>query len=303
MDSWINLCWVRSHGRDRFHPVKALYVDFGHRYAAKEKDAVTALLSYFRKEEVELITKEMHWLGEEFEDNTAFIPLRNLYLIQIASHYADNIVFGMLHGEQPPDKNPRFVARMERELNEQYAKSVYQEGRHVNIITPFRNKTKSEMVAWYLSHTWPDDWRVMPEPEGVKLARKHLFQTVGCFESGGGRCGICSSCFNRWVALTNNGLIESYRHGMPHTYGLMKLFGTGGEMKARKKLEYIWRRRRWLVECWRAYRTYFSGEKLRGEDEAGAEPPKSRLQTGRKDTVASKSVWNASDYSTPERGS
>jgi hypothetical protein len=59
--------------------------------------------------------------------------------------------------------------------------------------SPFWNKTKTEIVGWYLAQGLP--------PE-------HLLLTFSCSSTDGQRthCGACSSCLRRWTSLANNGI-------------------------------------------------------------------------------------------------
>jgi len=192
LDSMIHLVWAR----EKFADVKAIYVNFGHRYAGIEIEAA------------HLICGEMHIpffvtdvaLGWAEHDD-GYIPLRNLMLLEIASLFGDDIVFGMLYHEGPPDKRPGFVRRMQSLLNSQYRdKKYFEHNRQIKIHTPFSGSTKTQMLRWFLEK----------HSRHIMLVR----HTIGCF-SAEGDCGRCMSCFNRWVAFTNCGLHGSWKYSPP----------------------------------------------------------------------------------------
>jgi hypothetical protein len=60
-------------------------------------------------------------------------------------------------------------------------------GREFNLLTPFRDVSKAELVRRYLGR-------------GGNMAA--LLRSVSCYASTDKHCGRCSSCFKRWVALT-----------------------------------------------------------------------------------------------------
>jgi len=199
MDSWIHLLWARRE----FDTMMALYVDFGHKYAENELRHAENLCDYLG-----VYLKVVKLPFGEFEQADSFLPLRNLFLLQIGSYFSDNLVFGMLYHEGPPDKRSGFVTKMEKLLNAQYNdKKYFEKERKIRIWTPFATKTKTEMVSWYFK-TMTDDYGFTPD------FVSQLMKTIGCYDPVGS-CGRCISCFNRWVALTNNGLEEEYSYYPP----------------------------------------------------------------------------------------
>lgn len=197
MDSLIHLVWAKM----KFDNVQALYVNFGHRYAKNEMEAAHKLCNYFG---IGLLRLDIP-LGQ-FEQDDSFLPMRNLFLLQLGTYFSDNLVFGMLYHEGPPDKRPEFIHKMERLLNSQLQdKKYFLHDRKIKIHTPFADNTKTEMLRWYIK-------------KATKIIDSNmkgaLFATVGCY-SPIGHCGKCISCFNRWVALTNCGMSEKYNYSPP----------------------------------------------------------------------------------------
>jgi len=126
--------------------------------------------------------------------DTAFIPMRNLYLAMLASAYADEIVICGLKDDCVNDKTPEAFAEFSgilSKLNE----------REIKVTSPFWNMTKADVVKWYLD-TYKDS---------AVLSSK-LLRTISCYTpSSKGKdiqiyCGKCRSCFRKWSALYVNGI-------------------------------------------------------------------------------------------------
>lgn len=120
------------------------------------------------------------------------LPLRNLLIVTtVASHdggMPGEIWLGATAGEIPAsggDKSLRFFEAAERILETFPV-------RH-KLKFPLANETKTDLVAWWLS--------TGRDPE---ILRK----TITCQGGTDIPCGECHACFNRWVAMTNNGIEE-----------------------------------------------------------------------------------------------
>lgn len=232
LDSLIHLHWAAR--QPQFDSVETLFVNLGHRYSRAEFLAADRLgvVAYGKRQHVLNLP-----LGFA-EQADGFIPLRNMMLLSLATYFADNVVFGMLYNEGPPDKRPGFVKRMAGELNCQYAaKSYLETSRHIRIWTPFALQTKTEMLQWYLAHGG--------EPELALLS-------IGCF-SAKGKCGRCMSCFHRWVAFQNCGLHETYAY--PVARWALEQAAIGRHKRTNLLgLGQLWFKRRMIAESYRAYR-------------------------------------------------
>jgi len=159
-----------------------LYCDLGHRYASQEVEAVRELIPST------IIDTRLNLSDKEERD--ANIPLRNAFLVMIASYYSEEIVLVVQKGEMDiPDRSNIFFKGAGRSL-------TYLHGRKIEVLSPFKRFTKSEIVNWYSEYYWgPND---------------HLLKTRSCFGAGDKPCGACDACFRRWVAFTNNGIKEEY---------------------------------------------------------------------------------------------
>lgn len=231
LDSRIHLHWAMGHSQN----ITALYVNFGHKYAQMELNVACAITTSLS---VPLVVRNFP-LGD-VEQGDSYLPLRNLYLLQLATIYGDDIVFGMLYNESPPDKRPGFVKTMERLLNSQFQeKQYYDASRRIRILTPFQYMTKTEMLRWYLRHDL--------------AAEEEAKQTIGCY-SPEGHCGRCISCFNRWVSFTNNRLTEPYKYP-PYEWAVEKFVEGKKKRQDLTALSALWYKRHYIVEINNAYKT------------------------------------------------
>lgn len=229
LDSRIHLHWAQQQTSN----ITALYVNFGHKYAQMEIAAAKACMAPLG---IPLVIRSFPLGDSEQEDS--YLPLRNLYLLQLCTIYADNIVFGMLYNESPPDKRPRFVKKMERLLNSQFQeKQYYYWSRRIRILTPFQYQTKTEMLKWYLNHA------LNAEEESKK--------TIGCY-SPEGHCGRCISCYNRWLALFSNGIHEDYNRP-PYLWALERFMDGKKKRQSLFSIGALWYKRSYVVENYGAW--------------------------------------------------
>lgn len=221
-----SLCHLRWAQRQYSH-VTAVYYDVGQAYAEREsRDArilVQRLGVPFRIEQ----PMSLH------EDPiTAQVALRNMLFITWASQAVDAVVFGMLQGETPVDKNPRFVRRLQTLLRSQRTTDF-------DILTPFASYTKAEMIREYQQH----------------YGNEYLDGTVGCFATASPMCGRCWSCINRWLAWEECLLPQERYLVHPAQAMLEKLRAMRGRPK-QWNVSNAWARRRWLREMKRQLDRY-----------------------------------------------
>jgi 7-cyano-7-deazaguanine synthase in queuosine biosynthesis len=175
---------------------RTLYCDLGHRYNYVEKEVVRNLI----------VTTHIDGRIElgDMEKEDAEIPLRNAFLLMVASYYDHEIAIVCQKGEQDiPDRTPQFLESICGLMSTLH-------GRSVRIINPFSEMTKVDMVDWYKSERLP-----------VEM----LYRTWSCYRprdpdmyeafADDLHCGACSACFRRWVAFACNGLWEEeYRNNI-----------------------------------------------------------------------------------------
>lgn len=185
MDSYLLAYHLRHQ-----HPLH-VFVDVGQKYVVKERLAA------------ELVA---HMLGASFksvcganlsqyEHPSGIIPFRNMHLILAAAQHAEDVYLGVIAHEVNSDKSLDFLAAAEGVLNISHQKQYWTEGRSFRLLTPLRDRTKTELVRGYLADTG---------------SASMLLRTVSCYAATEKHCGRCSSCFKRWVALQNNGLSQEF---------------------------------------------------------------------------------------------
>ena len=169
MDSYI--AWLYLNKPD------CLYVDLGHRYARKEKDA----LHWFVDQGMKLGVDNRLFLGD-IEKEDANIPMRNMFLAMIGSLYGDVIYIIAQKGEMDiPDRSEGFYKSASEMLTLLWEKPK-------KVITPLADMTKAQMAKWYMDNT--------------ELSMRDLMEkTVGCYSSKEGHCGECSACFRKFCAF------------------------------------------------------------------------------------------------------
>jgi len=167
---------------------RTLYLDLGHKYSEIEKQVVEELI-------VTTHIDDRLVLGE-WEKDDAEIPMRNAFMLMIASYYDPKVVIVCQKGEQDiPDRTPTFLSVMATMMTNLH-------GTVIQIVNPFSEMTKAKMVHWYLEQKLPVD---------------KLYSTWSCYapttrSRNELHCGACSACFRRWVAFMCNGLEkEEYR--------------------------------------------------------------------------------------------
>jgi 7-cyano-7-deazaguanine synthase in queuosine biosynthesis len=137
----------------------------------------------------------------DWEEKGANIPLRNAFLIMIASKYDKDVVLVLQRGEMEiPDRSVYFVNTFGEWL-------TFLWNEQVTVSTPFFDMTKTDMVKWYLDRG---------------LDPNILISTRSCYSPEEKPCGNCAACFRRWVAFTNCGLEEEYDYPIKNFDGLKK---------------------------------------------------------------------------------
>ena len=126
-----------------------------------------------------------------FERDDAIIPNRNAHLILLASHYGETILLGSVSGDRSYDKDERFYFHMENLLDHMWQGQHWTEERKFEIYSPFKNRTKTDLVEEYL------------QKDGKEV---YLLTSYSCYEGEEQHCGQCKACFRKWVSLENNGI-------------------------------------------------------------------------------------------------
>lgn len=211
LDSCCHLAWaVHEFGPNRVRP---RYYMLGQKYAEREIAAARRLCGHFG---LELSVVEPFGNALLREDLvTGHIPFRNTFLFLASAMPVDceGIVFGMLRGEASEDKNPAYLRVLREFFAGQFAPTIYSPGREFRIYTPFADKTKTQMLKWFI--------RTHYRTSLIEA----VWDTVACYTDQRLPCGLCWSCYNRWVALRNCGMRdETYQeNNHPAAYMLARL--------------------------------------------------------------------------------
>lgn len=176
LDSWlIDKLWK---------PDVKLYVDMNTKYSLSE---CFNLPKDVKRENLDL---------GKWEREDAIIPLRNLYLLMLASNYGDEITMGCLAGDRSLDKTYEFSEKSEELLNYLYSPQWWiPEGRKIKINTYFKQFTKTELLKKYLD-----------EGGNIEQAWKESFS---CYNPTGlDVCYNCKPCQRKFITFAELGYID-----------------------------------------------------------------------------------------------
>ena len=130
MDSWlIDKLWK---------PDIRLYIDMNTRYSKEEMKRLPD----------DIVIEKLDLSKWEREDK--IIPLRNMYLIGIATNYGDEICLGATAGDRVLDKSPVFAELYEELLGYLYQKQHWTEKRTIRINLDYKAYTKTELLKQYI---------------------------------------------------------------------------------------------------------------------------------------------------------
>lgn len=172
MDSWlIDKIWK---------PDVKLYIDMNTRYSKEEIERLPD----------DVIIEKLD-LGK-WEREDAIIPLRNLYLVMLATNYGDDICLGATAGDRVLDKSPQFAYKASDLLSFLYTKQHWTEERKINVNLDFKGMTKKELISKYLQ-------------EGGNL-EEAVNGSFSCYyPEDNQECWQCKPCFRKYVAFKMNG--------------------------------------------------------------------------------------------------
>jgi 7-cyano-7-deazaguanine synthase in queuosine biosynthesis len=186
LDSVVALILEKDH-------VKPIYVNLHSPYSWKEKKVIEMLKGYG----YDIVEIDSEVVRKEFNNvptiKDQIIPGRNLYLAVIGAMNVNvsNVWIVSLYGEMHRfmlDKSKKFYKDGSRFLSFVF-------GRKINLDSPYKMLTKAEVVNLAISNG---------------ISKELLSQTSTCYHDTLWRCGECSTCFKRWVAMTCNNIEEEY---------------------------------------------------------------------------------------------
>lgn len=166
--------------------VKRVYVDINSRYTERELRSI---------DDDTFILNGPDMSASERDDG--FVPQRNLLFVTLAqAHFnADRVALCAVRGEYSRDKHRKFFRDASKLLS-------YTAGKPVDVFTPFARMTKSQAVKHAIATRIAD-------PDAL------IHMTISCYSGQAGHCGRCMSCFRRWIALENNGIVADRQWQTP----------------------------------------------------------------------------------------
>lgn len=176
---------------------KTVFVNLGHKYHAQEYFTCKALAKRLK---MDFVLEKRLYLGD-MEQEDAYIPMRNLFLAMVGALHGDTIYMVFQKGEQSiPDRSPKF-------LQEASAFLSFLNGRKIEVQSPFMDRTKVDIVKWFLTKGLPLD----------VLYRSYSCFAKDIFESP---CGECAACFRRWIAFEHNDLPLIFKRDVKEWKGI-----------------------------------------------------------------------------------
>jgi 7-cyano-7-deazaguanine synthase in queuosine biosynthesis len=188
MDSYIAYFYaIKEKG---YKPEDILCINFNidQPYFLKEKEALDSFGFVIHYLKVDLISKEFSNVPDI---SNYIIPGRNMIFASIAGSLGERVwILGMKYENHllMHDKNGPFFNKATVALTQAI-------GELTIIESPFISKTKTEIIKWALLNG---------------ITKEDLGLTVSCYHESLKRCGICSLCFKRYIAMRANNIYEEY---------------------------------------------------------------------------------------------
>ena len=177
-DSWLI--------KELWNPDVLLYVDMKTQYSKQEIKRIKK-----RKENVKIVSFP---LGQWEDKKTAFIPMRNMYLLMVASNYGDEVCLGATKEDAggSSDKDIEFIEQAESLLNRLWKPQSLYEGKKIWVQTYFLAFTKLDLLHKYLDRGGD-----------IKRFKK---ETFSCYTPHRGKeCMECKACFRKFIVAYGNG--------------------------------------------------------------------------------------------------
>jgi 7-cyano-7-deazaguanine synthase len=138
---------------------------------------------------------------KKWELPNKIIPLRNLFFASAAAQYGNDIYLGATKGDSTRDKDEIF-SHMTSALFSYFSLGDPEKTKFsgsVNLITPFRDMTKRQIVALYIARNY--------DPQDL------VWNSLSCYYplDNGYECGKCRSCLRKYVALKLNSVQASFK--------------------------------------------------------------------------------------------
>jgi 7-cyano-7-deazaguanine synthase in queuosine biosynthesis len=186
MDSYIAYHWAIKELNYNPKDILCINFDIGHPYFKKEEQCLKQLEVPYTTMKIGLLSKKYNNMPDEVN---YIIPGRNMIFASIAASFAKEVwIIGMKFENHylMYDKNENFFRLATICLSQAI-------GSPTQVKSPFVNLTKTEIIKWSIKHKLP-----------------HLHETTSCYHPTLQRCGVCSLCFKRFIAMKACGLDENF---------------------------------------------------------------------------------------------
>lgn len=186
MDSYIAYFWAIKKLGYKKEDIICINFDIGHPYAKKEQEALKKLGIPYTTIHIDLLRESF---GNMPTETKYVIPARNMIFSTIAAGFAERVwIMGMKFENHylMYDKNDDFF----RIASACLTQSI---GSQTIVESPFIDYTKTDIIQWAVDN---------------KLEKLH--ETTSCYHPKLHRCGECSLCFKRFVAMMACGVEEKF---------------------------------------------------------------------------------------------
>ena len=173
-------------------PDVLLYVPCRALYDHQEGKCLETLKFKYQDVREKLVSLENVFNFGFLERKDYIIPGRNAHLILMAANYGETIYLGSVQGDRSKDKDEKFYSLMTALLDHINSEQHWTHERKFRILDPYKNYTKTELVAMYLQR-------------GGSV--EALLDSYSCYSGNARPCGHCKPCVRKWVALVNNGIL------------------------------------------------------------------------------------------------
>jgi 7-cyano-7-deazaguanine synthase in queuosine biosynthesis len=188
LDSFIAYHYALIEKKYNKEDILCINFNINQPYFLKEKEALDSFGFLIHYLKVDLISEEFNNIPDI---SNYIIPGRNMIFASIAGSLGERVwILGMKYENHIHmyDKNGSFFNKSTVALTQALGELTIVE-------SPFMNLSKTEAIKWALSNG---------------ITKEELGKTTSCYHDFLKRCGECSLCFKRYIAMKANGIDEVY---------------------------------------------------------------------------------------------
>lgn len=126
---------------------------------------------------------------KRFERDDYIVPNRNAFYLLLASMIGETLILGSVSGDRSNDKDEIFFSKINDLMDYMWKEQHWCEERKFNVISPYKDTTKTELVRKYLD---------------TGGSTRALLKSYSCYSGNDKPCGVCKPCFRKWISLYNN---------------------------------------------------------------------------------------------------